>query len=124
MVYMLETKEGLIAVEKRPDDRMLGGMLSFPTTDWDKKDALQANKHPDDIPNIKKIHKIGTVSHTFSHFHLKLDVWHGIMSDNDLKLFNKSRILRYYSSKNLENIGLPTVFKKSLTILRTHYNQE
>ncbi|MEK7801361.1 MAG: A/G-specific adenine glycosylase [Pseudomonadota bacterium] len=123
-VYLIQTKDGLMALEKRDETRMLGGMLSFPTTHWDIKDDTQSHKHPHHFRKLKTLHKVGAISHTFSHFHLKLEVWHGIIAGNDLQLFNKLRQISFHPYENLEHIGLPTVFRKSLNIFKKYHNQE
>src|SRR6056297_325577 len=54
-------------VERRPDRGLLGGMLGWPTSDW--CDA------PDPAPPlVADWRSVGEVRHTFTHFHLRLDV--------------------------------------------------
>ncbi len=68
-VWVCLREDGAVLLETRPEKGLLGGMLGFPGTDWDrgKTDAappLAADWQPG-----------GTeVRHTFTHFHLRLTV--------------------------------------------------
>lgn len=58
-----------ILLERRPPKGLLGGMLAFPSTGWDG-----SNLRP---PGKADWLKLGTVRHTFTHFHLELTVMEG-----------------------------------------------
>ena len=65
-VWLARREDGALLLERRPPKGLLGGTIGFPSTDWDGSTAdapLQADWHPK-----------GTVTHTFTHFHLTLTV--------------------------------------------------
>ena len=67
IVYVARHPGGGWLLERRPEKGLLGGMLGWPTTDW--SDA------PDPAPPCAADWQIaGEVRHTFTHFHLILDV--------------------------------------------------
>ena len=67
VVYIARDSKGRWLLERRPDKGLLGGMLGWPTTDW--SDA------PVPAPPISADWQVlGEVRHTFTHFHLILDV--------------------------------------------------
>jgi A/G-specific adenine glycosylase len=65
-LWLARRPDGAWLLETRPNRGLLGGMLGFPGTDWDGAGGpapLQTNWH-----------RLGEVRHTFTHFHLILDV--------------------------------------------------
>lgn len=64
---------GLLLLERRPEKGLLGGLLGIPGTPWtaDGPDAetLEASR-----PLISDWRQAGQVRHTFTHFHLVLDI--------------------------------------------------
>lgn len=104
-VYWLKTKDGRIAYEKRPDDRMLGGMPGLPTTDWDKSGyEFDAGKLADPETPI-----FGTVYHTFTHFDLSLDIVCGTFTP---ALEKRGGNWMFCVESDIKKVGFPTVFGK------------
>ncbi|SLN68838.1 A/G-specific adenine glycosylase [Aquimixticola soesokkakensis] len=66
-VYVTRNASGDWLLETRPERGLLGGMLAFPTSDW-SQDPAPAPPFEADWCSI------GTVKHTFTHFHLLLEV--------------------------------------------------
>ena len=65
-LWLARGPNGTWLTETRPLKGLLGGMLGFPGTNWDGAggpEPLEANWH-----------RIGDIRHTFTHFHLILDV--------------------------------------------------
>ncbi len=61
--------DGALLLETRPDSGMLGGMLGWPGTDWDRSGG------PSDPPLTALWRDAGPeLRHTFTHFHLRLRV--------------------------------------------------
>jgi A/G-specific adenine glycosylase len=58
--------DGSWLVERRPDRGLLGGMLGFPGDGWDGAGGT--------APARADWHEVGEVRHTFTHFHLILQV--------------------------------------------------
>lgn len=66
-VWLARRTDGAWLVEPRPAKGLLGGMLAFPSADWDGV----ANTAPLDLD----WQNMGEVRHTFTHFHLILQVF-------------------------------------------------
>ncbi len=69
IAYLVQRADGAWLLERRPDKGLLGGMLGWPGTDW-------SEHAPKPAPPIDtKWTDPGTqVRHTFTHFHLHLDL--------------------------------------------------
>lgn len=113
-VYWIQDKAGNVIVEKRADNRMLGGMIGLPTSDWD----LKAEKSPLNALNLQekipKLQQIGNVYHVFTHFRLELAVWAVTVPDLK-KMLNYSSDFRIVNTHvvELNKMGLPTLFLKA-----------
>ena len=69
VAYALFNSKGEILFERRPEKGLLGGMLGLPGTAW------VAEKSPLPLMGEESRWRLaGTVRHTFTHFHLELDV--------------------------------------------------
>ena len=69
LIWIARRPDGAVLLETRPETGMLGGMLGWPGTDWDRSGG------PSDPPLEALWHETGAeVRHTFSHFHLRLRV--------------------------------------------------
>lgn len=68
IVYLARDAHGAWLLERRPDKGLLGGMLGWPTSDW--------NDAPGDQPPFAADWRTlrGEVRHTFTHFHLILRI--------------------------------------------------
>ena len=69
IAYIAQRSDGAVLLERRPDKGLLGGMLGWPGTEW-------AETLPADMPPVVAEWQPvnGEVRHTFTHFHLILDV--------------------------------------------------
>jgi A/G-specific adenine glycosylase len=69
IVYVAQRSDGALLLETRPPSGLLGGMVGFPTTAWE-------TTLPDPAPPFAADWNIvnGEVRHTFTHFHLRLNV--------------------------------------------------
>ncbi|MEO0401196.1 MAG: A/G-specific adenine glycosylase [Pseudomonadota bacterium] len=70
-VYLAQRSDGAWLVETRPDSGLLGGMMGWPGSDWVDTNAPRPTSPPMDADWVKLA---GEVRHTFTHFHLLLDV--------------------------------------------------
>lgn len=67
--------DGAVLVERRPETGLLGAMTGTPTTDWGP--VAPGDAAPAAAPLVADWHRrTGAVRHTFTHFHLVLEVWH------------------------------------------------
>lgn len=105
--FLVDDNEVLL--ERRSANGLLGGMLGFPCTEWkSNKTLLNENR----LQQYAKAdwQPVGEVKHTFTHFTLNLAVYVGHLQDERPK-----GIWKPISKIN----GLPTLFKKILTIATT-----
>ncbi len=65
-LWLARHPNGTWLTETRPERGLLGGMLGFPGTDWDGAGGSE--------PLTAGWQRLGEVRHTFTHFHLILDV--------------------------------------------------
>jgi len=101
--FVLQRADGAVWLCKRPDKGLLASMSGVPTTDWTARidGALGSHAGPIEADWAFK----GKIKHTFTHFHLELEVWHvmGPAPDNHGW---------WVDEKNLAFEALPTVMKK------------
>lgn len=105
--YWIES-EGKVALIRRPDKGMLGGMRALPSDDWDRKlptipDAVAA------LPNIS----LGLVTHVFTHFNLSLSI---VAVDGNS--CQAPVTWEWWPIEELDKAGLPTLFAKGAALGR------
>lgn len=98
-VFVLRDGKGRVALGRRPDKGLLGGMLGLTGSDW--------SAAPEYMPPIKADWcEAGTINHVFTHFSLDLTahVATGQVDDPALIWMEEGEALK----------SLPTVFRKAL----------
>jgi A/G-specific adenine glycosylase len=100
-VYWIENTKGDVLVRTREAKGLLGGMTEFPSSDWqrDKPPAFEAPF----FAEWKRL--MGTVEHTFTHFHLELTVWKAKCERPELKS-------HFVGKTELGNEALPSLMRK------------
>lgn len=94
--WVLRDAAGRVALVRRPDKSLLGGMLGLPTSDW--------GETPEAAPPVSaEWRDAGVVEHVFTHFALTLDVKAG-QGGGDFVWTPPEEALK----------ALPTVFRKAL----------
>lgn len=91
--FILKREDGAILLRKRPPHGLLGGMMEVPTSEWVEKQGKKKSKAP-------------CVRHTFTHFHLEIDLCYTF----DPSGFSGVWVM----PQDLKNYALPTVMKKIL----------
>jgi A/G-specific adenine glycosylase len=69
VLWVARNAQGHYLTERRPDRGLLGGMIGFPGTDWDAKGGPNTGTPPLEADWRDTGRE---VTHTFSHFHLRL----------------------------------------------------
>jgi A/G-specific adenine glycosylase len=107
VAYALVNAKGEVLFERRPEKGLLGGMLGLPGTEWvEQIDPLpQAGER-------KTWRAAGTVRHTFTHFHLELEV----MTAQAPLAFQAGDGELWLAPASAR---LPTVMKKAVALLGT-----
>lgn len=90
---------------KRPTKGLLGGLYFLPSTNWDNSKEVS---DPHFKHAIGHFQPLGKVSHTFTHFHLELEILSGKVSRNLEKKLNGEWILR----NQLDEYAFPTLMRK------------
>jgi len=106
VAYALVNAKGEMLLERRPEKGLLGGMLGLPGTAWTTKPAKPTQGGRKDAINWRHA---GTVRHSFTHFHLELDV----MSATAPKRFRPLDSQQWIAP---EEARLPTVMKKAVAL--------
>ncbi|MEQ8936437.1 MAG: NUDIX domain-containing protein, partial [Amphiplicatus sp.] len=101
-IFALFNSKNEVLLERRADKGLLGGMLGLPGTAW--TDRLDADIFAAAPAQAKWI-EAGAVRHTFTHFHLDLDVYAAEIRRNQCA---NGRWLKPEAAR------LPTVMKKAL----------
>lgn len=106
IAFWLVREDGAIYLRRRPEKGLLGGMTEIPSTDWREEPwtLMEAARH---APSDSEWHEVpGEVTHTFTHFHLRLSLVAGIAKPNEMN--NEIWCRRDQFSE----YALPTVMKK------------
>ena len=109
-VYLGQREDGAWLLETRPDKGLLGGMLGWPGSDWVAADATRptAPPMPADWTRIP-----GEVRHTFTHFHLMLDVMTA-----PLPMTAQPERGHFVPRDEFRPSDLPTVMRKAFDLTR------
>jgi A/G-specific adenine glycosylase len=100
--------DGAVLLRRRPLKGLLGGMLETPSTEWGG-----ARPGPDEalaaVPLSGEWRRLpGSVGHTFTHFHLELDVYRA----DDLAGNATPAGSSWHRQADLADAALPTVMRK------------
>ena len=79
--YLISAPDGRFVMYRRPQAGLLGGMLSFPASGWDKSPAIDDTLAQ--IISDSPAKQAGLVTHIFTHFTAKIEVLHYLLDDND-----------------------------------------
>lgn len=80
--FVLARADGAVLLRRRPPKGLLGGMLEVPSTPWIAGRAPSRGAALAAAPATAHWQKrAGHVAHTFTHFHLELDVYSGATDD-------------------------------------------
>jgi A/G-specific adenine glycosylase len=98
------SRDGAVLMRRRPERGLLGGMMEFPSTDW-LADA------PDPAPSVPlplDWRPVGArVEHTFTHFHLVLEIWWA-----ECEAAAVAPPFRWVPRRDLAGEALPSVMRK------------
>ena len=98
VLYIARRPDGAWLLERRPDRGLLGGMLGFPGDGWDGADGC--------APLTVDWTNIGEVRHTFTHFHLILQVVTAQVAANPTRG-------EYIPASDFRPNDLPTLMRKA-----------
>lgn len=102
-VFIYFNDQNQIQLRQRPNQGLLANLFEFPTTLWEEK--------PNYSQNLST-----TIKHTFTHFHLILEVTTSFQSSLEKDCF-------WISPQELRNYALPTVMWKVWQKYQSFYNK-
>ncbi|MEQ8603063.1 MAG: A/G-specific adenine glycosylase [Marivibrio sp.] len=109
VAFWIERADGAVLLRRRPEEGLLGGMLETPSTDWTEAPppAIEAARPAAPIALSDPLERAGVVRHTFTHFHLELDVVRARAADEAVPAD-----CRWVAPDDLGGVALPTVMRK------------
>lgn len=105
VIFWLTDSKARVLVQRRPPKGLLGGMMGFPGTEWRTKKWSAAEAKKSAPMKTTWAPLPGVVEHTFTHFHLKLEIWTG-------RAQGSGKNLQWEADEALRDIGLPGVMQK------------
>lgn len=106
VAFWLKNNEGAIWVRKRAPRGLLGGMIEIPSTEWREQVWEQSEVAEQAALQVNWREHDGEVTHTFTHFHLKIKVWSGTTtSPTNAEGF-------WHQPDQFNQLALPTLMKK------------
>jgi A/G-specific adenine glycosylase len=111
--FLAVRRDGAVLLRRRPAKGLLGGMLEVPSTDWTGRPPSAETVRqaaPFAAPWQKQV---GTVSHTFTHFHLELEVHFAGGLGESLAPVDCA----WYAAAALPEEALPSVMRKVLAYI-------
>ena len=99
-VYWAVDNAGAVLVRRRAESGLLGGMVEFPSTGWASAE--------EETPPFEAAWQAlpGRVRHTFTHFHLELELVTATLNGQDVTAGN------WVSPENFAGIALPSLMRK------------
>jgi A/G-specific adenine glycosylase len=108
MSFVAVREDGAVLLRRRPSTGLLGGMMEVPGTVWEVE--FPGSSWLPLVADWKPI--AGQVEHTFTHFHLKLDV---LLAKNvPTSTECPSEDYRWVAAEDVDGEALPTVMRKVL----------
>jgi len=109
-IFWLMDAEGRVLLRRRPEKGLLGGMMEYPSTDWreapwPKQEAVSESP----VARLSWQSLQGEVRHTFTHFHLVLDVLSARLTGKDKTPATNGV---WCTPDKFGDHALPTVMKK------------
>lgn len=105
IAFWVERDDGHILLRQRPQKGLLGGMMEIPSTPWEAKLPREI------VPLFKAdwIKLKAPVEHTFTHFHLLLNIWKTETADKSLP---EGGNYRWVHKNELVHEALPSLMRK------------
>ena len=113
IAFWMVRPDGAVLVRRRPPKGLLGGMMEIPSTPW-RSAAWTAAEAQGTAPTAGKLKwrtLPGTVSHTFTHFHLELQVMAADLPARQAAKFN-GHDHKWVPLDAIGDAGLPSVMAK------------
>ena len=106
--FWMTREDGAVLLRRRPEKGLLGGMMEVPSTVWSETKAKKFEAPLD--ADWEKLR--GKVEHTFTHFHLELEVLRGAGVRNGEVMDG----CRWVAVADLAGEALPTLMRKVVAL--------
>jgi A/G-specific adenine glycosylase len=116
VAFVALRSDGAVLLRERPPRGLLGGMLEVPSSPWDEA-GPNGRAVRDHAPVSAEWRKLpGRVEHTFTHFHLELEVYRAEVSlAAKPKRAAEPERCRWLKPRELAHAALPSLMRKVLT---------
>jgi A/G-specific adenine glycosylase len=114
IAFWAERADGKVLLRQRPDKGLLGGMMEIPSTGWRERIDHPESEAPLAATWLKTAKRI---EHTFTHFHLELEIWSARVPAN---MEVGDRAARWVSKSDLDDEALPSVMRKIVAAMGVH----
>lgn len=111
--FVILDPTGAVYLQKRADSGLLGGMSEVPGTGWTARQDGKTGQEA--LPFSGNWKNPGIARHTFTHFHLELEVWM-IRLDANASLEGELENGWWSKPGDLGSEALPTVMKKAIAV--------
>jgi A/G-specific adenine glycosylase len=115
VAFVALRQDGAVLLRERPLRGLLGGMLETPSSPWAEGKPI-GKSWRDHVPLVAGWQRVpGTVEHTFTHFHLELEVYRAeVERDAQPKRTAEPERCRWLKLRELSGAALPSVMRKVL----------
>ncbi len=117
VAFWVQREDGKILLRKRPPSGLLGAMIEIPSSPWiEQEKGTNQQEKPEKSAPFKgrwRKNKCKAVRHTFTHFHLEIDIWLAQAKRTE-KLTNvaEEQRCRWVHIAELDSQALPTLMRK------------
>ncbi len=108
IAFWIENSQGKVLLRRRPEKGLLGGMMEIPSTEWSPQQPAMPEHQAPVATDWQPVN--ATVEHTFTHFHLKLNIWRAAVTDNSR--VDADGDIDWVRPGDMADYALPTVMRK------------
>ena len=112
VVFWIERSDGAIALRRRPDKGILGGMLEVPNSGWQDRPLSENFIGAQSPIKTEWVVIPGLVRHSFTHFNLELTIFAGRAEKAPNGTF-------WCQKRDIESQALPSLMRKVVTLVQT-----
>ena len=81
-IYFMRNHQNQLFIRRREEKGLLGGMMELPSSEWSVKQFNNLDKSSLTLGMVKWKQIPNKVRHTFTHFHLEMQVFEGVVEEN------------------------------------------
>jgi len=111
VVFWIERPDGAVALRRRPDDGLLGGMLEVPNSGWHDRPLSEGFVGTQSPMKTQWVLIPGLVRHSFTHFDLEVTIFAGRSEKAPDGTF-------WCPKGDIESQALPSLMRKVVTLVQ------